>query len=118
MAEPPKNVCDMTECPDCASTNIVCSEARQQLVCRDCGLIYTPFAPAPAVVALPPKLVQRAARAKPKRRAPKAKKAKKARKRAKAKPKRKAKAKAKRKPAKKRAKAKPKRKAKGKKRRR
>ena len=33
------------ECPDCASVNIVYNEERQQVICRDCGLIYEPLAP-------------------------------------------------------------------------
>lgn len=32
------------ECPDCGSDNIVYSEIRDQIVCRDCGLIYEPLA--------------------------------------------------------------------------
>ncbi len=27
------------ECPDCASTNIVKSTERDQIICRECGLI-------------------------------------------------------------------------------
>ncbi len=37
------------ECPACASTNTVRSESRSQTICRDCGLIFEPF----ASVALP-----------------------------------------------------------------
>jgi len=33
----------MDECPDCASTNIVKNEQREQIICRDCGLIFEPF---------------------------------------------------------------------------
>ncbi len=36
---------DIQECPDCASTNIRCSEARDQVICRDCGLIFEPLEP-------------------------------------------------------------------------
>jgi hypothetical protein len=40
-----KNVCELQECPDCASGNVVCDDAREQLICRDCGLIFEPLAP-------------------------------------------------------------------------
>ncbi len=33
------------ECPDCASLRIVYNEEREQVICRDCGLIYEPMAP-------------------------------------------------------------------------
>ncbi len=33
------------ECPDCASANIVRNETREQIICRDCGLIFEPLAP-------------------------------------------------------------------------
>ena len=36
---------DIKECPDCASQNIVYNEERQQVICRDCGLIYEPLTP-------------------------------------------------------------------------
>ena len=36
---------DIKECPDCASLNIVYNEGRQQVICRDCGLIYEPLTP-------------------------------------------------------------------------
>ncbi len=31
------------ECPDCASTNILHSQIRDQVICRDCGLIFEPL---------------------------------------------------------------------------
>ncbi len=34
------------ECPDCASSNIVHNIEREQVVCRECGLIYEPLTPA------------------------------------------------------------------------
>ena len=40
-----KNVCELQECPDCASSNVICDDAREQLICRDCGLIFEPLAP-------------------------------------------------------------------------
>lgn len=33
------------ECPDCASMNIVYSISRDQIICKDCGLIFEPLAP-------------------------------------------------------------------------
>jgi len=40
-----KDVCEVSECPDCASGNIVCNADRQQLICRECGLIFEPLTP-------------------------------------------------------------------------
>lgn len=40
-----KNVCDLRECPDCASSNVVCDGDREQLICKDCGLIFEPLVP-------------------------------------------------------------------------
>jgi transcription initiation factor TFIIIB Brf1 subunit/transcription initiation factor TFIIB len=77
---------DINECPDCASTNIVHGMMRDQVICRDCGLIFEE--PAPAPVIKPVKIV------KPKK--TKAKKTK-AKKKAKKKPKKKPKVKKKRK---------------------
>jgi len=31
------------ECPDCASRNIIHSGLRDQIICRDCGLVYEPL---------------------------------------------------------------------------
>lgn len=39
------DITQIKECPDCASTNIVYG-VRDQVICRDCGLIYEPLAPA------------------------------------------------------------------------
>lgn len=102
----------INECPDCASQNIVHSATRDQVICKECGLVFEPFTPverpaaarayvAPARKAKPAKA--RAKKAKPKKRAkPKRAKAKPKPKKAKA---RKARAKpakkAKKKPAKK-----------------
>jgi transcription initiation factor TFIIIB Brf1 subunit/transcription initiation factor TFIIB len=36
-------IAKMQECPDCASPNVVFSEVREQLICRDCGLIFEPL---------------------------------------------------------------------------
>ena len=40
-----KSVCALRECPDCASGNVVCDDAREQLICKDCGLIFEPLVP-------------------------------------------------------------------------
>jgi transcription initiation factor TFIIIB Brf1 subunit/transcription initiation factor TFIIB len=34
------NIYKMRECPDCGSDNIYIVEENQQLICRDCGMIY------------------------------------------------------------------------------
>ena len=39
------SVADIMECPDCASTNIRRSEMREQVICRDCALIFEPLDP-------------------------------------------------------------------------
>lgn len=36
---------NMRECPDCAGTNIIYIDSRDQLVCRDCGLVFEPLTP-------------------------------------------------------------------------
>lgn len=43
--KPAESIYDTKECPDCASQNLVYNEERQQIICRDCGLIYEPLAP-------------------------------------------------------------------------
>ncbi len=40
-----ENIKEITECPDCASGNIVHNMEREQVVCRECGLIYEPLTP-------------------------------------------------------------------------
>ena len=40
------DVCEIQDCPECGSMNIICNKKRQQVICRDCGLIYSPMAPA------------------------------------------------------------------------
>lgn len=67
------DVTDIRECPDCGSTNIIHGTIREQVICRDCGLIFEPAMP------IEIKPGEAAALAKPK----KAKKAKKAVKKAK-----------------------------------
>jgi len=41
-----KDIREVTECPDCASGNIVHNLQREQVICRECGLIYEPLTPA------------------------------------------------------------------------
>lgn len=41
-----KSVCEIKECPDCASSEIVCLEEKDQIICRNCGLIFQPLVPA------------------------------------------------------------------------
>ncbi len=31
---------EMTECPDCASTNIIYSRVERGIICRDCGGVF------------------------------------------------------------------------------
>ncbi|MEM3154555.1 MAG: hypothetical protein QW165_03270 [Candidatus Woesearchaeota archaeon] len=40
-----QDIREIKECPDCASSNIVHNLAREQVVCRECGLIYEPLTP-------------------------------------------------------------------------
>lgn len=39
------DIAKITACPDCASTNIVHSQMRDQVICKDCGLIFEQFTP-------------------------------------------------------------------------
>jgi transcription initiation factor TFIIIB Brf1 subunit/transcription initiation factor TFIIB len=39
------NPSEIKECPDCASMNIRYSKSRDQIACRECGLIFEPLAP-------------------------------------------------------------------------
>ena len=39
------NIKEITSCPDCGSTNIIHGTVREQIICRDCGLIFEPLAP-------------------------------------------------------------------------
>lgn len=34
---------DIKECPDCAGTNVGLVQDKDQLVCRECGLIFEPL---------------------------------------------------------------------------
>lgn len=39
------DVTDIRECPDCGSPNIIHGTIREQVICRDCGLIFEPAMP-------------------------------------------------------------------------
>ncbi len=41
-----RSITEIRECPDCASVNIVHNARKEQVICRDCGLIFEPLAPA------------------------------------------------------------------------
>jgi transcription initiation factor TFIIIB Brf1 subunit/transcription initiation factor TFIIB len=36
---------EVKECPDCASADIIHNDHRQQVICKDCGLIYQELTP-------------------------------------------------------------------------
>ncbi len=40
-----KDIHKIKECPDCGSRNIKYNDKTNQVLCRDCGLIYEPMAP-------------------------------------------------------------------------
>ncbi len=40
-----KNISEINECPDCASDNLVKSKELDQVVCKDCGLVFEPLDP-------------------------------------------------------------------------
>lgn len=40
-----KEAKEIKECPDCASLNIVFNQTRDQVVCKDCGVIFEPMIP-------------------------------------------------------------------------
>lgn len=39
------DIYELKECPDCASPEIIHNEHRQQVICKDCGLIYEELTP-------------------------------------------------------------------------
>ena len=91
---PEDHLASVKECPDCASENIVHSTTRDQIICRDCGLVFEPLAP------MAKRKPLKVAVARPAKKA-KARKVKSRKKAKKAKPKKKAKAKKAKKSAKK-----------------
>lgn len=64
----------VSECPDCASQNIVHGMMRDQIICRDCGLIFEPFAPAEKTARAAPAKKGKARTAKAKKKAKPARK--------------------------------------------
>ena len=40
-----KDINEVKECPDCVSDDIVHNVKKQQVICRNCGLIYEPLTP-------------------------------------------------------------------------
>ncbi len=40
-----QDIKQIRECPDCASANIVHNVEKEQVICRECGLIFEPLAP-------------------------------------------------------------------------
>ena len=40
-----KDITEVKECPDCASDNLVKSKELDQVVCKDCGLVFEPLDP-------------------------------------------------------------------------
>jgi ribosomal protein S27E len=115
------DIYSIKECPDCASINLVYNEERQQVICRDCGLIYEPMAPELQTqfgathsfqpkAAAQEKIMVKLEEEKPKKVRKPRKAKKKPKKKKKAKPKKKAKKKAKKRKIAKKKKAKPKKK--------
>ncbi|MBS3124940.1 hypothetical protein J4211_01650 [Candidatus Woesearchaeota archaeon] len=60
------NLQETHECPDCASPNIVHNQEREQIICRECGLIYEPLSPSTKPERAKPKAAPK--KAKPKKR--------------------------------------------------
>ena len=40
-----KDIHQIHKCPDCGSSNIFHNDRKQQVICKDCGLIFEPLAP-------------------------------------------------------------------------
>jgi len=40
------SIYEVRECPECSGTNLSYLEERDQVVCRECGLVYEPLTPA------------------------------------------------------------------------
>ena len=37
-----KDIYQIKECPDCGGSEIIYKKSNDQVICRDCGLIYEP----------------------------------------------------------------------------
>ena len=40
-----EDIQEVKKCPECGSLNITHNDKQQQVICRDCGMIYGPMAP-------------------------------------------------------------------------
>lgn len=40
-----KDIEEVRECPECGSINITHNKKKQQVICRDCGMIFEPLVP-------------------------------------------------------------------------
>ena len=40
-----KDIHEVKECPECASTNIIYNDDKQQVLCKECGMIFEPMVP-------------------------------------------------------------------------
>lgn len=40
------SIYEVRECPECSNTNLSYLDERDQVVCRECGLVYEPLTPA------------------------------------------------------------------------
>lgn len=69
---------EMTECPDCASTNIIYSKVEKGIICRDCGGVFVGNI-VPEKKLAPKAVVKKAAPKKAAKKAPAKKKGKKRR---------------------------------------
>ena len=43
-----KDIHEIKECHECGSVNVIHNEKRQQVICKDCGMIFQNMAPARA----------------------------------------------------------------------
>lgn len=41
-----RNIHQIVTCPDCGGSNLSYNDADNQVICKDCGLIYEPLEPA------------------------------------------------------------------------
>ena len=40
-----KDIKEIKECPECGSSNIIHNKEKQQVICKDCGMIFEPMTP-------------------------------------------------------------------------
>ena len=45
VEEKPLDLSKVTQCPECGSSNIHLSEIRKEIICRDCGSIFSRLSP-------------------------------------------------------------------------